>query len=114
MRAKDAKVVSIRLQTEALHPKSNATNYAHMKSNCVMSKTNHHTRGRGSNPVSHQNLTGPMRDAYVYSRGSGIGWTELAGPMTYREAAAWADRLEKHNATGQPMYAATRGCNGTK
>lgn len=74
-----------------------------------MTKTNHHTRGRGSNPASRQNLTGPKRDAYVFERGAGIGWTELAGPMAYNDAAAWVAKLNKHNATGQPIYAATRG-----
>jgi hypothetical protein len=82
---------------------------AYVAEDTRMTKTNHHTRGRGSNPASRQNLTGPVRNAFVFERGAGIGWTELAGPMTYNEAAAWAAKLEKHNATGQPMFAATRG-----
>lgn len=82
---------------------------AYVDEDTRMTKTNHHTRGRGSNPASRQNLTGAVRDAYVYERGAGIGWTELTGPMAYNEASAWAAKLEKHNATGQPIYAATRG-----
>lgn len=72
--------------------------------------SNHHTRGRGSNPASRQNLTGPMRDAHVYERGAGIGWSWLAGPMTLREATAHATKLEAMNRSEtKPMYAATRG-----
>ena len=67
------------------------------------------TKGRGSNPVSRNNLTGEAVDAFVYERGAGIGWTILAGPMRFSNAAKWAAKLETHNATGKPMFAATRG-----
>jgi hypothetical protein len=82
----------------------------HVDEDTPMTKTNHRGRGRGSNPASRQNLTGPMRDAFVYERGGGIGWSELAGPMTYHEASAHAAKLEAMNgSTMKPMYAATRG-----
>jgi hypothetical protein len=70
--------------------------------------------GRGSNPISKQNLKGPFRDAYVYERGAGIGWTKIAGPMTYRQAYDHAAKLEALNKTDtKPLYVATRGeCEG--
>jgi hypothetical protein len=67
-------------------------------------------RGRGSNPNSRKNLTGPTRDAHVYERGAGIGWSWFAGPMSYREAYALAAKLEATNRSElKPIYAATRG-----
>ena len=63
-----------------------------------------HTRGRGSNPKSRANLTGPKRDTHVYNRGGGIGWGWLAGPMTARQADAWVKRLEKFNSTGKTLF----------
>ena len=50
-----------------------------------------------------------LRNAYIYERGAGIGWNALAGPMDYHGAAKWVAKLEKHNATGKPIYAVTRG-----
>lgn len=73
-----------------------------------MTKTNHHTRGRGSNPASRKNLTGPERIFYVYERGSGIGWSKLTGAMTFRQAYEYAAKLESTNNTDcKPMYVAT-------
>lgn len=74
-------------------------------------KTNYRCGGgRGNNATSRKNLTGPMRDAYVYERGAGIGWSKLAGPMPYRQASEHAAKLEAMNASDcKPMYAATRG-----
>jgi hypothetical protein len=66
--------------------------------------------GRGSNPKSRQNLKGPFRDAYVYESGAGIGWSKIAGPMTYRQAYDYAAALEAFNHTSvKPLYVAARG-----
>ena len=82
---------------------------AYMKENQMMTaQMKHHTPGRGSNPISRENLTGPTRNAFVFERGAGIGWTELAGPMTFTQACQWASSLEKQNKTGQAIYAAQR------
>jgi hypothetical protein len=68
-----------------------------------------HQRGRGSNSVSRANLTGPARNAFVYERGSGIGWSKLAGPMPFATAYKHAERLERFNNTNiKPMYCASR------
>ena len=80
-----------------------------MKTNEAKTAKKHHTAGRGSNPRSKQNLTGAKRNAFVYERGAGIGWSKLAGPMAYHEAYVWAMRLEKYNKTCQPLYAAMMG-----
>lgn len=72
--------------------------------------TTHHTQGRGSNPVSRKNLTGPMRDAYVFSKDGNGTWGALAGPMTLRQAEEWVLRLKAAaGPLGEDMYAASRG-----
>jgi len=69
-----------------------------------MTATNHHTRGRGSNPASRANLSKPKTKWFVYSRGAGIGWSKEFGPMSYKKANETVLRLEALNKTGRALY----------
>lgn len=66
------------------------------------------SRGRGSNPASRKNLTGPKRNWCVMNKGTDGLWHKIEGGMTARFAQAGAARLEALNATDKkPLYVAT-------
>ena len=69
-----------------------------------MNEIKRHTRGRGSNPASKANLRKPKNQWFVYSRGSGIGWTKEMGPMTQKRADLVVKGLERFNSTGAALY----------
>lgn len=52
-----------------------------------------YTRGRGSNPRSRKNLTGPIRDTFVFRQEANGTWTKLAGPFSFHVAYRRAEKL---------------------
>ncbi len=69
--------------------------------------TFHHTRGRGTNPVSRANLTGPKRNGVVKELVNGQ-WITIADGFTYTQAYRRALKLEESNPNKlQPRFAAT-------
>ena len=65
-----------------------------------------HTRGRGTNPVSRANLTGPNRGHCVKALQNGA-WVVIKSGLTYSQAYTRALKFEETNPNKvQPQFAA--------
>jgi hypothetical protein len=66
-----------------------------------------HTRGRGSNRRSRQNLIAPVRNYYVMQFCEGMCWQVFAGPLTQYAAYQRVQRLNRFYPTGHAPFAST-------